>query len=270
VEEITLTTSARHERYPVIRLEDVELHRRRPLLSGITWTVFHGEHWVVLGRNGAGKTLLLKILAGYLWPSRGSVSVLEESFGQVDLRELRQDIGWVSAALAERIPSGDSALEVVLSGAYATFGLYQAPSIELTDRARHLMEDMGLVGLADRTFGHLSAGEKQRVILARSRLPQPRLLILDEPCAGLDLAAREKLLRLIDRLAADPKGPTLLMVTHRVSEITPGFTHALLLSKGRMLAVGNIEDVLTDDLLSRTMEIELKLHRTRGRWQVNV
>ena len=250
-----------------MELKGVCLDRRRPLLADIDWAVERGQHWAVLGRNGAGKTLLLKIIAGYMWPSRGDVKVLSESFGRVDLRELRQDIGWVSSALSEKIPIWDSALEVILSGAFATFGLYRLAPPELVDQAQTLMADLGLAGLQDQRFEKLSAGEKQRVLLARARLAGPRLLILDEPCAGLDLAAREKFLRLVDRLADQPDGPTMLMVTHRVSEISPAFTHGLLLKRGRILAAGHLEQVLTDDLMSEAMEIKVKITNNQGRWQ---
>lgn len=253
---------------PVIRLKDVSLWRDRMLLDDIQWTVARGQHWAILGRNGAGKTLLLRILAGYLWPSRGEVYVLDERFGQVDLRDLRQGLGWVSSALSEKIPAGDTALEVVASGAYATFGLYQVPDAGVMDRARQLMADMGLTGLNGTRFGDLSGGEKQRVLLARARLPRPQVLILDEPCAGLDLAAREKFLKLVSRMAGDPDGPTLIMVTHQAEEIMPGFTHGLLLHHGRILAAGPLDEVLTDDLLSRTLEIPLRVTRQNGRWDV--
>ncbi|MFH1137921.1 MAG: ABC transporter ATP-binding protein [Pseudomonadota bacterium] len=252
----------------VLELRDVSLRRDRGLLENVRWTVRRGEHWVILGRNGAGKTLLLKIAAGYLWPSHGEVRVLDEQFGQVDLRELRQDIGWVSTALAEKIPGWDTALEVILSGEFATFGLYQTPGEDLIRRARDLMEELGVSPLADQEFKNLSAGEKQRVLLARGRLPRPRLLILDAPFAGLDLAAREKLLALIEKTARDPEGPTMLMVTHRVSEIPPGFTHGLLLKGGKVLASGPLDEIMTDDLLGRTMEIEVRLSRSRGRWRI--
>jgi iron complex transport system ATP-binding protein len=250
----------------VVRLTDVTLRRERPILEEINWTVERGQHWVVLGRNGAGKTLLLRIVAGYLWPSRGEVEVLSERFGQVDLRKLRQGLGWVSSALAERIPGRDTAREVVLSGAFATFGLYQPVSDDLRNKADRFLAEMGLEALAERKFETLSAGERQRVLLARSRLPDPKLLILDEPCAGLDLAAREKLLALISRMAADPTGPTLIMVTHRVSDIVPGFTHGLLLHRGRITASGRLKAVLTDDLLSRTLEVPLHVRPGKGRW----
>jgi iron complex transport system ATP-binding protein len=258
------------QRNDVVVLKDIHLWRQRPILQGINWTVERGQHWVVLGRNGAGKTLLLKITAGYLWPSRGEVHVLAERFGAVDLRELRQDIGWVSSALAEKIPDWDTALNVVLSGAYATFGLYHRPEAALVEAAERLMAEMGLLALKDQQFGDMSAGEKQRVILARSRLPRPNLLILDEPCAGLDLAAREKLLALVSAMARDPNGPTLLMVTHRVSEIPAGFTHAMLMHQGRAMASGRLQDVLTDRNFSRAMEVEVRLSQANGRWQARV
>ena len=253
-----------------VKLTNVNLWRDHPLLVNINWTVRRRQNWVVLGRNGAGKTLLLRIVAGYLWPSQGEVDVLGERFGQVDLRELRQGLGWVSTALAERIPGHDTAREVVLSGAFATFGLYQPVSGELHNRADTLLAEMGLAALADRKFEDLSAGEKQRVLLARSRMPEPRLLILDEPCAGLDLAAREKLLSLISLMAADPAGPTMIMVTHRVSDIVPGFSHGLLIHQGRIAAAGPLDEVMTDDLLSRTLEIPLHITHRQGRWLLEV
>jgi iron complex transport system ATP-binding protein len=254
----------------VIDIQNLDLWRDRFLLEDVNWRVRRGEHWAVLGRNGAGKTLLLRVVAGYLWPSRGSVRVLGEPFGQVDLRALRRDIGWVSSALSERIPGGDNCFEVVLSGRYATFGLYQRPSSEDEDRARWLLEDMGLAGLAEQAWRNLSAGEKQRVLLARGRMPRPRLLILDEPCAGLDLAAREKLLALIEHIAHDPDGPTLLMVTHRVEELTSGFSHVLMLHRGRVAARGPIRDRLTDANLSAVMELPVRVNFDRGRWSVRV
>lgn len=254
---------------PVIELKNASLYRGdRSLLSDLNWTVNKGEHWVVLGRNGAGKTLLLKIIAGYLWPSEGRVQILEERLGAVDLRDLRRSIGWVSSALAEKIPGGDNVLEVVLSGVYATFGLYEEPSGETVGRAEAMMDDMGLTRLAESKFAVLSAGEKQRVLLARARLADPSLLILDEPCAGLDLAAREKFLALVQTMAETGRGPTMIMVTHRVVEIMPGFTHCLMLKQGRILATGPVNEVMTDENLSLTMEIPVQLSRRNGRWQV--
>lgn len=239
-------------------------------MENINWTVTRGQHWAVLGRNGAGKTLLLRILTGYLWPSRGEVRIMSERFGQVDLRELRQGLGWVSAALVEKIPGRDTALEVVLSGAYATFGLHQNPSAAVIRRAEAFLEDLDLASLKSQKFINLSSGEKQRILLARSLLPRPGLLILDEPCAGLDLAAREKYLALVARQTVDPSGPTLIMVTHRVEEITPGFSHGLLLHRGRVVAAGPLAEVMTDPLLIQTLEIPLHVSNPNGRWRVEI
>lgn len=255
----------------VVELKDVSLHRdRRLLLEDVSWTVRRGEHWAVLGRNGAGKTLLLRIAAGYLWPSRGEVRVLSEYFGRVDLRRLRRDVGWVSSALAEKIPPVETAREVVLSGAFATFGLYDQASREVEERGAALVRELGLERISESRFGDLSAGEKQRVLLARARMGSPRLLILDEPCAGLDLAARERLLDLVQKMSVEPDGPTMVMVTHRAAEIRPGFTHALLLGRGRVLAAGPIREVLTDERLTRALEIPVEVRRENGRWAVRV
>ena len=265
---MTRKTSGKNK--PVVRLNKVSLQRDRELLHQVNWTIQRGEHWVVLGRNGAGKTLLLRIVAGYMWPSQGDVDVLTERFGDVDLRELRQDIGWVSSALAEKIPGWDSALNVVLSGFFATFGLYEQPADELVDRALKLMKDMSLGDVINQRFETLSAGEKQRVLVARARLAEPPLLILDEPCGALDLAAREKFLGVVERMTREPDGPTMIMVTHRVEEITPGFTHGLLLRRGKVTAQGPLEKVMTDELLSEALEIPVTLKRRKGRYEARV
>ncbi|MEE9517014.1 MAG: ATP-binding cassette domain-containing protein [Candidatus Adiutricales bacterium] len=256
------------DRQTVLELKNVGFVRDRTLLDDIDWRVRQGEHWIILGRNGAGKTLLLQIVAGYIWPTKGRVSVLRERYGQVDLRELRQRIGWVSSALKVRLPGGNTALRVVLSGAFASFGLYEKPSQEIIERAGRLMGEMSLGDLAEKRFKNLSHGEQQRVILARCLMPGPELLILDEPCAGLDMAASSRFLDLIAGMAAEEGGPTLLMVTHRMDEIVPGLTHGLLMRKGRILASGPLDKVMTDRMVSQTMEIPLSVQRINGYWSV--
>ena len=259
---------SKEDRRTVLELKNVSFVREKTLLDDIDWRVRQGEHWIILGRNGAGKTLLLQIVAGYIWPTKGRVSVLRERYGQVDLRELRQRIGWVSSALKVRIPGGNTALRVVLSGAFASFGLYEKPSQEIIERAGRLMGEMGLGDLAEKRFKNLSHGEQQRVILARCLMPGPELLILDEPCAGLDMAAGFKFLDLIAGMAAEEGGPTLLMVTHRLDEIVAGLTHGLLMHQGRILASGPLDMVMTDRMVSRTMEIPLSVQRINGYWSV--
>jgi len=251
---------------PVVRLAGVSLNWGRDILKEVSWEVRRGQHWVVMGRNGAGKTLLLEVLAGYTWPSQGQVSVLGERYGAVDLRSLRRELGWVSAALREKIPGRESVLKVVLSGLYATFGLYETPPLEAVSRAKTLLSSIGLDPLIEQPFAQLSQGQQQRALLARSLIRRPALLLLDEPCAGLDLAGSEKYLDLVRRLAQTPGGPTLIMVTHRVSEIVAGFTHALLLHQGRVLASGALDKVLTDTLLSQTLETPVRVSRQSGRW----
>jgi len=194
--------------------------------------------------------------------------VLRERYGRVDLRELRQRIGWVSSALKAKLPGHNTARRVVLSGAFASFGLYEEPDSKMIERAERLMSEMGLDDLADKRFMNLSHGEQQRVILARSLMPGPELLILDEPCAGLDLAAAAKFLDLIAGLAAEKDGPTLVMVTHRMDEIVPSLSHGLLLRQGRILGSGPLDEVMTDGLISRTLEIPLRVRHTNGCWSV--
>ena len=252
---------------PIIRFESVEFARKRLLLDSIDWTVHPGEHWVIMGRNGAGKSLLLNILAGYLWPTKGSVRVLYHRYGAVDLRELRKKMGWVSAFLAEKMPKKEIVRDIVISGHFASLGLYRDIPPEIQSKSEHLITQMGLETVANQPFGSLSMGEKQRCLLARALMSNPELLILDEPCSGLDLAAREKFLTRLKDMAGQPDSPTMIMVTHRISEIVPGFTHALLLHHGSRAAAGSLEEVLTGEQLSRVMEIPVEIIKSNGRWQ---
>lgn len=259
----------------VIDLRGIHLSRwGKEILRGIDWRVSPREQWAIVGANGSGKTTLLRIVTGYLWPSKGSVAVLGHRFGHVDLRELRKRIGWVSSALQHRMPPGCEALDAVVSGAYASIGLYARCGREQLDRARALLERMGCAGIADRPFGVLSLGEQQRVLIARSLMPDPPLLILDEPCAGLDLQAREHLLEVIDGLARAPhpdgRGRTLVFVTHHVEEITPVFTHALLLKAGQALRQGIKADVLTGECLSEAFEIAVDVEPSDGRFWARI
>lgn len=253
--------------HDVVRLEGVSLRRGdTAILSGVDWSVRRGEHWAVLGPNGSGKTTLLRIVAGYLHPSSGRAAVLGGEFGRVDLRGLRRDIGWVSPALADQLHPRDTALDVVVSGAFASIGLFfEDPRVEQRERAVELLEVLGCGALAARPFGVLSQGERQRVVLARALMADPRLLVLDEPSAGLDIAAREDLLESLDVLVRVEDGPTVVLVTHHVEEIPAGVTHALLLSGGRVNAAGTREAVLTETEVSAAMGVELELLERGGR-----
>jgi iron complex transport system ATP-binding protein len=237
------------------------------LLDGIDWTVREGERWVVLGPNGAGKTTLLQVASAALFPSRGSVELLGETFGQVDLAELRVRVGFSSAALGDRVPGHERALDVVVTASYGVLGRwresYDDPDL---DRARDLLARVGLRAFADRRYGTLSEGERKRVLLARALMTDPELLLLDEPAAGLDLGAREALLRLLTRLAADPGSPPTVLVTHHPEEVPVGTTHALVLARGQVVAAGPAAEVITGPVLSRAFGLPLVVEARGGRY----
>ena len=239
----------------------------RSLLRGVDWTVAEGERWAVLGANGAGKTTLLQVASAALVPSAGVVRLLGQRVEAGDAAELRSRLGLASAAVADRIPAGESVLDVVVAAAY---GEHRRGDLEVEageeERARAVLGRLGCRLLARRTFGQLSEGERKRVLLARALMSDPEVLLLDEPAAGLDLGAREALVRLLGRLAADPAAPALAMVTHRVEEIPPGFTHALLLRAGAVVASGPIEEALTPRTLSACFGFPLRLERVGARW----
>ena len=253
---------------PVLVLDRVGVVRgTSTLLDDVSWTVAEGERWVVLGPNGAGKTTLLQVAAALLHPTRGTVSLLEETVGRVDVAELRTRIGLASASLADRIPARERARDVVVTAAYAVMGRWRE-RYEDDDLARadELLDLLGVLPLADRTYGTLSEGERKRVQVARALMTDPELLLLDEPAAGLDLGGREDLLRRLSSLAADPLAPTSVLVTHHVEEIPAGTTHALLLRGGRVQAVGPIAEVLTAEHLSAAFDIPLAVVSMGGRW----
>ena len=237
------------------------------LLADIDWTVGPGERWLVLGPNGSGKTTLLRIASLYLHPSTGTVDVLGHRLGRVDVRRLRTRIGLVSPALADMLRPEITALDAVVTAREAALEPWWH-SYGPDDRraASALLDRMGAVELADRTFGTLSSGERQRVLLARSLWGDPGLVLLDEPTAGLDLGAREDLVARLAHLADDPTTPPTVLVTHHVEEIPPGFTHALLLRAGRVHASGPLDEVLTADALSALFGLPLVLDRSGDRF----
>ena len=252
----------------VLELADVTVRRGTSLLlDGVTWVVREGERWVVLGPNGAGKTTLLQVAAAQMFPTTGMVGVLGELLGTVDVFELRPRIGVSSAALAEKVPRHEVVRDVVISAAYGVLGRWREEYDDL-DRQRSdaLMRETGVWHLADRTFGTLSEGERKRVLVARTLMTDPELLLLDEPAAGLDLGGREDLVSTLSTLAYDPDAPATVLVSHHVEEIPPGFTHALLLRQGSVVAAGPVEDVLTERALSATFGMPLVLQQADGRW----
>ena len=241
------------------------------LLEDVTWTVREGERWVILGPNGAGKTTLLQIAGARMHPTRGSVDVLGDRLGEVDVFELRPRIGLSSASFAETLPAGERVSDVVLTAAYAVAGRWREKYDEMDHRrSGDLLAAFGVDHLAERTFGTLSEGERKRVQLARSLMTDPELVLLDEPAAGLDLGGRETLVRDLAELATDRRSPVLVLVTHHVEEIPPGFSHALLLRRGRIVASGAIEEVLTEETLSATFDLPLEVSQTGNRWSARM
>lgn len=240
------------------------------ILQGINWTVEQGEHWAVVGLNGSGKTSLLGIVSGYIFPSEGEVSVLGNKFGRCDLRELRKSIGWVSSSLQENLLVNEKVADIVLSGKYASIGLYDTPSKKDRKRGAELMQQFGCSEFAERAYMTLSQGEKQRVVLARSLMNFPSVLVLDEPCTGLDIFARERFLAALGVIAGLPGAPTMLYVSHHVEEILPVFSKTLLLRRGRIHSGGKTKEVLTESNLSDFFQSPVEVHWREGRPRIHV
>jgi iron complex transport system ATP-binding protein len=254
---------------PVLEVTGLRVERGRTvILRGLDWRIAPGEHWVILGANGCGKTTLLKALTGFLSPTAGDFAVLGRRYGEDDWRELRLHLGVVTSAFAASVPPSEVALDTVISGKYAQLDLWHAGTRADRIAARRLLRLAGLTRLVDREWAYLSQGERQRVLIARALMAKPRLLILDEPCAGLDPVAREKFLCFLDKLARKRGAPSLVLVTHHVEEITPAFSHALMLSAGCIVAAGARADVLTSANLSTTFRARLNLSCRAGRYRL--
>ncbi|SDO28489.1 ABC transporter ATP-binding protein [Geodermatophilus sp. DSM 45219] len=253
---------------PVVEVRGVDVVRGETrLLRGVDWTVHADERWVVLGPNGAGKTTLLQLASAHLHPTRGAVTLLGETMGAVDVFELRPRIGLTSAALAQRIEARERTGDVVLSAGYAVVGRgRERYDVHDLTRAAVLMQQWGVTAMAHRAFGTLSEGERKRVQIARALMPDPELLLLDEPGAGLDLGGREDLVARLTALAGDPAAPAQVLVTHHVEEIPPGYTHALLLRGGQVVTAGPLEQVVGQEALSETFGLALSVQRSGGRW----
>jgi iron complex transport system ATP-binding protein len=252
----------------VLRLRGVGVRRgRADLLREVTWTVNENERWVIVGPNGAGKTTLLQIAAAMIHPTVGQAFILGEEMGHTDVFELRPRIGIASAAVAEKVPAGETVLDLVLTASYAILGRWRE-EYDSTDliRAAELLEALGCADLIRRRFDTLSEGERKRVQIARALMPDPELLLLDEPAAGLDLGGREDLVARLGRLADDPMAPSMVLVTHHVEEVPDGFTHALLLRGGRAIAQGKVDEVFTPEHLSECFGLPLTVDRQNGRW----
>jgi iron complex transport system ATP-binding protein len=255
----------------ILEVDRLEVRRGRTvILDGINWSVAQGEHWVILGANGSGKTSLLSALTGYMTPTGGEILVLGARYGRSDWRVLRRHIGLVSSSIRQLMADSEPALETVVSGKYAMIDLWGRVSAADRREGLRMLRQIECADLAERPWAVLSQGERQRVLIGRALMARPRILILDEPCAGLDPVAREHFLQWLERLGRHRTAPTLVLVTHHVEEIMPVFTHALLLKGGRVMAAGPKTRVLKSSLLSRAFAASLRMKRARGRFSLEV
>ncbi|TDK28068.1 ABC transporter ATP-binding protein [Arthrobacter crusticola] len=252
----------------VLELAGVSLVRSgKTLLNSVDWQVKEGERWVIMGPNGAGKTTLLQIAGARLHPTTGVAGILDEVMGAVDVFDLRPRIGLASAALASQIPEHETVLNVVVTASYGVTGRWREQYEKLDERrAFRLLHTWGMSTFLNRPFASLSEGERKRVQIARALMTDPELLLLDEPAAGLDLAGREDLIRRLTELAQDEEAPATVLVTHHLEEVPPGFTHAMLMRDGGIVAAGPLGDVLTEEHLSEAFGLPLKVSRADGRY----
>ena len=255
---------------PILEIRDLTIRRGDTvILDRVSWAVQRGEHWVILGANGSGKTSLLSALAGYLSPTEGEIAVLGQRFGESDWRELRVHIGLVSSTIRQMMPDHEPALTTVISGKYAMIDYWGRVKAADRTAALRLLREVEADHLADRPWLVLSQGERQRVLIGRALMARPRLLILDEPCAGLDPVAREHFLEFIDRLGRRRQAPALILVTHHVEEIVPVFSHALLLRAGQVTSAGATADVLTSERISQAFDADLRLAVRADRYELD-
>lgn len=252
----------------VLKFSDVSYVRNgRAILDSINWTVDDSERWVILGPNGAGKSTLLKLAAGHDYPTTGTVNVLDHQLGKVDIFDLRTRIGFVSSVSARRIPPSELVRDVVLTAAYSVEGRWNERYDDLDVRqAERVLDEWDLLEFADRSFGSLSDGERKRTLISRAVMTDPELMLLDEPSASLDLGARERLLQLLSGFAGSPSSPAMIMVTHHVEEIPPGFTHVALVADGAIVSAGPIGSTLTAEALEATFGMTFQLGVVNGRY----
>ncbi|HXC02814.1 MAG TPA: ABC transporter ATP-binding protein [Opitutaceae bacterium] len=256
-------------RAPILEVSRLSIERGRTrILRDVSWRVERGQHWVVLGANGSGKTSLLRALTGYLPPTAGRVAVFGKVYGETDWRDLRLHIGLVTSALQPHVPPAEPAIETVLSGKFAQLDLWAKTTRADRTAAARMLRRVDAAPLAEREWLFLSQGERQRVLIGRALMANPRLLILDEPCAGLDPVAREQFLKFLDDLARRPGAPALVLVTHHVEEITPAFTHALVLRAGTVVAAGPKARVVTSIVLSHAFGARIRMRTHRGRYRM--
>ena len=259
------------KRSPILKIHDIRIERGDTvILDKINWCVEHGQHWVILGSNGSGKTTLLAALTGYEMPTGGEIELLGEVYGESHWPELREKIGFVSSALNKMMAPDEPAIETVISGKYAMIDLWKKPTPADRRNARVILRRIECADLGGRAWQHLSQGERQRVLIGRALMSKPKLLILDEPCAGLDPLVRENFLQFLNRIPLQPSAPALVLVTHHIEEIMPVFTHVLLLREGKVSAAGEVKETLNSKILSRSFGAALQVLRRNARYSLQV
>lgn len=253
----------------IVKLKNIRFERDdRTILNNISWTIEKNQHWALLGANGSGKTSLLKIITGYEWPTEGSVQVLDQSYGKCNLPELRKHIGWVSAALEHNLPEKDSAVEIVASGLDASMGIFRDMTKNEFAVAADSLAMVNARNCAEQKFGILSQGEQQRVLIARALINRPSLLILDEPCAGLDPAAKVRFLSDLSRLADSTDAPVMVFVTHHIEEIESWISRVMVLKNGEILSSGLKAEVLTTEILSLAFDMYMPVTKEGLRYYI--
>lgn len=254
----------------VVNLQNVSVKRSgRDILKTVSLTINSSERWVIIGPNGAGKTTLLRVCAAQIQPSSGSAEILGHKIGAVNVFELRTRIGFASSAMAYQIPNSERVLDAVMTASYGVVGRWNEDYEDLDERrARRVLAEWALGGYEDRPFGTLSDGERKRVQIARAVMTDPELLLLDEPVASLDPGAREQTIKLLAGYAASPMAPAMAMVTHHLEEIPAGFTHALILQDGEVIARGELHSTLTSAAISEAFRYPLRVEFDGGRYRV--
>ena len=255
---------------PVLEVADLTFRRGRPILKGISWRVDPGQHWCILGPNGCGKTSLINLITGYDSATSGTLQIGESVFGEDDWREVRRRVGLVTNTLTTYLESGEPVIDVISSGREAKLNLIEEPPPAVRREAARLLKQVGCAYLRAALWGPLSQGEKQKVLICRALMARFQVLILDEPCAGLDPVAREHYLQWMQSLAVQPESPSLVMVTHHVEEILPSITHCLLLRDGQVHAAGTKEEVLHSQHLSEIYGAPMKLGRHGERYSLRL
>ena len=262
--------AAARETPAVIAVSKLRVEREAVILESIDWTVERGQHWAILGANGSGKTSLLSTLTGYMPLTGGEISVLGEIYGRTDWRDLRKRVGIVSSSIHQLIEGHHTPLDTIIGGRHAVIGMWGEIRPSERSQGEKILRQIEAEAIRKRPWRVLSQGERQRVLIGRALMARPELLILDEPCAGLDPVAREHFLQFLGRLAQTRHAPTLVLVTHHVEEIIPAFSHVLLLRKGEVLAAGPKSKVLTSSKLSHAFNAPVKLRHQRGRYSITV